>query len=68
MWEYGPPLIVSHGELIRDGIDQTLTVDVTNLRFVFQGLLETDKSSKGYGQFPWRIGMLTPVDGDRNDP
>ena len=52
---------VSHGELIRDGYDQTLTVDPDNLRLVFQGMLDKDKSGKGYGQFQWRIGMLTPV-------
>jgi len=50
---------VSHGELVREGIDQTMTVDPANLRFVFQGMLEEDKSGRGYGQFPWRIGMLT---------
>jgi hypothetical protein len=54
---------ISHGELIRDGYDQTLTVDPNNLRFVFQGMLDKDKSGKGYGQFQWRIGMLTPVRG-----
>lgn len=52
---------ISHGELLRDGHDQTLTVDPNNLRFVFQGMWDRDKSGKGYGQFQWRIGMLTPV-------
>ncbi len=52
---------VSHGELIRDGIDQTLTVDPHNLKFVFQGMLDKHKSGKGYGDFQWRIGILTPV-------
>ena len=52
---------VSHGELIRHGCDQTLTVDPNHLRFVFQGMLDAHKSGKGYGQFQWRIGMLTPV-------
>jgi endo-1,4-beta-xylanase len=52
---------VSHGELIRDGIDQTLTMDPRNLRFLFQGMLDKDKSGRGYGQFSWRIGLLTPV-------
>ena len=51
---------VSHGELIRDGIDQTLTVDPHDLRFVFQGMLDRDKRGKGYGAFSWRIGILTP--------
>ncbi len=53
---------VSHGELIRHGYDQNLVVDPDNLRFVFQGMLDSHKSGKGYGQFQWRIGMLEPVD------
>lgn len=52
---------VSHGELLRDGHDQTLTIDPNNLRFIFQGMWDADKSAKGYGQYSWRIGMLTPV-------
>jgi len=24
-------------------------------------MLEKDKSNKNYGQFPWRIGILTPA-------
>jgi hypothetical protein len=52
---------ISHGELIRESNDQTLTVNPTQLRCVFQGLLEKDKAGKGYGQFAWRIGMLTPA-------
>jgi hypothetical protein len=52
---------ISHGELIRDGFDQTLTVDPRDLRFLFQGMWDKDKSGKAYGQFQWRIGMLTPV-------
>ncbi len=52
---------VSHGELLRDGNDQTLTVDPGNLRMVFQGMLEKDKAGKGYGQFVWRIGLLAPA-------
>lgn len=52
---------VSHGELIRDGYDQTLTVDPSDLRFIFQGMWDKDKSGRGYGQFQWRIGMLRPV-------
>jgi hypothetical protein len=53
---------VSHGELIRDGVDQTLTVDPAQLRFVFQGMLERDKADVSYGRFSWRIGILTPVE------
>jgi len=52
---------ISHGELIRDGWDETLTVDPRHLQFVFQGMLEKHKSGQAYGQFQWRIGLLTPV-------
>ena len=55
---------ISHGELIRDGCDQTLTVDPNDLRLIFQGMLDGEKAGKGYGRFGWRIGMLTPISGD----
>ena len=32
---------VSHGELLRDGYDQTLTVDPGHLRLLFQGQTQT---------------------------
>ncbi|MFO8013740.1 MAG: non-reducing end alpha-L-arabinofuranosidase family hydrolase [Phycisphaerae bacterium] len=53
---------VSHGELLREGHDQTLTVDPARLRLLLQGMLEKDKAGKGYGQFSWRIGLLTPAE------
>ena len=53
---------VSHGELIRAGNDQTMMVDPEHLRFVFQGMREQEKAGKN-GQFPWRIGILSPVSG-----
>lgn len=52
---------VSHGELLRDGYDQTLTVDPNNLRFLFQGMWQKDKKNVGYGQFSWRLGLLEPA-------
>lgn len=51
---------VSHGELVRASNDETLTIDPKHLQFVFQGMLETDKQGTSYGQFNWRIGILTP--------
>ncbi len=53
---------ISHGELIRASNDQTLTVDLENLQFVFQGLLQSEKRGRNYGKLPWRIGLLKPVD------
>ena len=52
---------ISHGELIRDSNDQTLTIDPEKWQFLFQGMLEKDKAQKGYGQFQWRLGLLSPV-------
>jgi hypothetical protein len=52
---------VSHGELIREGVDQHMQIDPAHLRFVFQGVLESEKANRGYGEFPWRIGILAPV-------
>jgi hypothetical protein len=48
----------SHGELLRDGYDQTLTVDPAKLLFVFQGASDADKQGKSYGDIPWRLGLL----------
>ncbi|MBM3476100.1 MAG: hypothetical protein FJX75_22755 [Armatimonadetes bacterium] len=52
---------ISHGELIRDGCDQDLVVDPADLRLVFQGMWDKDKTDRAYGAFEWRIGMLTPA-------
>jgi len=51
----------SHGELIRHGYDQSLTVDPADLRFLFQGISDSERKRKPYGQIPWRLGMLIPV-------
>jgi len=51
---------ISHGELIRHGNDQTLTVDPSQWQFLFQGMLDKDKANTGYGQFQWRLGLLKP--------
>ncbi len=51
---------ISHGELIRDSNDETLTVDPDNLRFVFQGATQQEKAGIPYGKIPWRLGLLTP--------
>jgi hypothetical protein len=52
---------ISHGELLRTGFDQTLEADPANLRFLFQGVLDKDRAGKGYGEIPWRLGLLEPA-------
>jgi hypothetical protein len=52
---------ISHGELLRTGYDERLEVDPSNLRFLYQGVLERDRAGKTYGQIPWRLGILEPV-------
>jgi endo-1,4-beta-xylanase len=49
---------ISHGEMIRDGYDQYLTVDPCHLQFVYQGL---DPASNGlpYNSLPWQLGLIT---------
>jgi hypothetical protein len=51
---------ISHGELLRDGFDETLTVDPSDLRLLFQGAWQKDKKD-GYGAIPWQLGILTPA-------
>ena len=50
----------SHGELLRDGFDETLTVDLTKLRFLYQGV-DPAQTSVEYSQLPYRLGLLTAV-------
>jgi Glycosyl hydrolase family 62 len=50
----------SHGELLRDGYDERMDVDPANLRFLFQGVSDEAKAGKGYGEIPWKLGILEP--------
>lgn len=48
----------SHGELIRDGFDQTLTIDASNLQFLFQGR-DPAQAAGDYSQLPYELGLAT---------
>ena len=48
---------ISHGELLRTGVDERMEVDPAHLRFLFQGVSDADYRTK-YGGIPWRLGLL----------
>lgn len=50
---------VSHGEMLRSGHDQTLTVDPCNMRYLFQGADPKAETGGDYNRIPWRLGLLT---------
>jgi hypothetical protein len=51
---------ISHGELLRAGIDERLEVDPAALRFLYQGASDAEYRGNPYGKIPWRLGLLEP--------
>ena len=49
---------ISHGELLRDGYDQTLTINAKHLTFLYQAIRIGETEGKGYNELPWQLGLL----------
>jgi hypothetical protein len=49
---------ISHGELVRAGVDELMEVDPGHLRFVIQGASDPEYRGQNYGGIPWRLGIL----------
>ncbi len=49
---------VSHGELLRDGYDETLTVDPRHLEFLYQGLARATPRNTDYALLPYQLALL----------
>jgi hypothetical protein len=49
---------ISHGELLRTSMDETMEIDPAHVRLLFQGASDPEYRGNPYGKIPWRLGIL----------
>lgn len=50
---------ISHGELLRIGVDEKLEIDPARMEFLYQGVSDADREKRPYGKILWELGLLT---------
>lgn len=58
---------ISHGELLRSGYDERMTVRPCDMQLLFQGR-DPDDTPEDYSQLPYGLGLLTQGPSDPNIP
>jgi Glycosyl hydrolase family 62 len=48
---------ISHGEMVRSNVDQTMSISTCGMQYFYQGL--PIGSSGDYNSLPWRLALLT---------
>ena len=49
---------ISHGEVVRTNVDQTLTISGCKLRYLYQGV-DPNVNAPDYNSQPWKLGLLS---------
>ncbi len=49
---------ISHGEMIRSGYNQKMTINACNMQYLYQGV-DPNSGEKNYNKLPYKLGLIT---------
>ncbi len=49
---------ISHGEMIRSGYNQKMTINACNMQYLYQGV-DPNSGEKDYNKLPYKLGLIT---------